>query len=170
MRHAEEIAMQISQHYIDKNISVQTTMDFLQEQINTVNTILSILIVSIIMSSAVIVIGISSNMIVAFIRRKKEFATLYSVCMDMKQIKYMIFWESIASYISISLTVLLVYLPLVSCIPKLTSGLGLIINYNAKLSTIVGVLFVTFAIILLTTIEPIRRLGRMNIVEELKYE
>lgn len=167
---AEEIAMQISQHYIDKNISVQTTMDFLQEQINTVNTILSILIVSIIMSSAVIVIGISSNMIVAFIRRKKEFATLYSVCMDMKQIKYMIFWESIASYISISLTVLLVYLPLVACIPKLTSGLGLIINYNAKLSTIVGVLFVTFAIILLTTIEPIRRLGRMNIVEELKYE
>ncbi len=167
---ADKIAVQISQKYIDKNITVQTTMDFLQEQINTVNTIIRILIASIIMASVVIVIGISSNMIVAFIRRKKEFATLYSVCMDMKQIKDMILWESIISFISIALTLLLVYVPLVACIPKLTSGLGLVISYHAKLGIVLGVLIVTLAIILVTTIEPIRRLKKMNIVEELKYE
>jgi ABC-type lipoprotein release transport system permease subunit len=167
---ASKIADTIAQEYVNTNISVQPTMDFLQDQINMVNTILSILIISIIMSGLVIVIGISSNLTVAFLKRKKEYATLFSVCMDMKQLKNMIVYETIASYVAVMVTLGILYVPIVICIPKLTNGLGLIISYQANIFVILAVLIVTLIVQLATTIGPIMRLRKINIVEELKYE
>lgn len=85
---ASKIADTIAQEYVNTNISVQPTMDFLQDQINTVNTILSILIIS----------------------------------------------------------------------------------YQANIFVVLTVLIVTFLVQLATTVGPIMRLRKINIVEELKYE
>lgn len=167
---SEQIATTIANNYIDTDISVSTTGKFLEEQVNMVNTIINILVSSIMMSALVIVIGITSNLIVSFINRKKEYAALYSICMDMRQLRNMTIWEMMASYITIIITLLILSIPVVKCTPKLTNGLGLIINYNLNPGILLGIFGITFIITMLTTIGPIRELNKLNIVKELKYE
>ncbi|TCL57590.1 ABC-type lipoprotein release transport system permease subunit [Kineothrix alysoides] len=166
----EMISDQIAEDYVDTDISVMTAEEFLSQQVATVNTILGILIASVILCGCVIIIGISSNLIVSFIQRKKEFATLYSVCMDMHQLKSMLIWETVASYVGIIITIVLLSVPIVMSIPKFTNGLGLIIDFNLNPSIMIGIMAAIFIILSLTVIGPIKKIGEMNIVKELKYE
>ncbi len=166
----EVVAKNIAKDYIDTDISVTTTDEFLSTQVATVNTILKVLVAAVILCSGVIVIGISSNLVVAFMQRKQEYAALYSVGMDIGQLKNMIFWETFTSYVGIAITVALLSVPVVMYIPKLTNGLGLIIDFKVNVIIIVGILLTIGIVSLLTTISPISKVGKMNIVKELKYE
>lgn len=166
----ENLVNDLKRDFIDTDLSITSTSEFLEEQLNTVNIILSLLIASIILAGVVIIIGISCNLIVSFSHRKHEYAILYSTSMSFKQLKRMMIVETVTSYISISIVLLVLSAPLVYSIRKMTSGLGLVIDFPVSLPLIVGILIITAIILSLTVISPIKKMKKMNIMEELKYE
>lgn len=167
---AEAVALQISEQYLDTNISAVTVEDYIAEQLNGINTMIQIMVIAISMGVAIIVLGIISNLIVSFLQRKKEYAVMYSVCMSKRQLVTMLIWKMLFSFIAILLTGVAAGILLVKYLPKVTSGLGLVLSYEFSPVAVPIILAVSFAVLAVTTAIPVRKLKKMNVMEELKYE
>lgn len=116
-------------------------------------------------------LGIINNQTVAFLRRTKEFAILYSTCMNKNQLCKMVFKEMSISY----LISIFIALPISYILCKLMyytiddlNVLYLPFKFNMLLNLglfiiLVLILFIIYFVIAL-------KIKKLNIVEELKYE
>lgn len=167
---AEAVVQRISEQYLDTNISAVTVEDYIAEQLGGINTMIQIMGIAISMGIAIIVLGIISNLIVSFLQRKKEYAVMYSVCMSKGQLVTMLIWEMLFSFFAIFVTSITGGILLVPYLPKVTSGLGLVLTYELSPYVVPIILAVFFALLAVTTAIPVRKLKKMNVMEELKYE
>lgn len=151
-------------------IKVYTTDEYITEQENQISGITSIIYLIIGISVTLAFIGIINNQIISFISRKKELAVLNSTCMNRAQIKKMLALETIiANMIALILAVIVTILT-TSFINRFLMNLGLFLNIRFEFFVVLRFVIIIYIILLFILIFPFRRLKKMNIVEEIKYE
>ena len=151
-------------------IKISTIDEYLENQKEQVDSIMSIFYIIIGIAVILSFIGIINNQIICFIQRRKELAILNSTCMSKHQIKRMLSRETILSNA-------------ISCLIAIGVGLvatGIIETFLETLSMYVEMIFdwtmafkfigIVFILLLCTLIIPSRRMKKMNIVNEIKYE
>lgn len=115
-------------------------------------------------------IGIINNQSVSFMERKKEFAILYSTSMSRKQINNMLSKELLLSYMISSLFSVFFTLMLIRLLRYVISTLGIYIPLSFNIFGIVVLLLIVAFIMIIIYLLMKRKIKRMNIVEEIKYE
>ena len=128
------------------------------------------IVIVILIIIGVALIGIINNQTVSFFERKKEMAILYSTSMSRNQLNKMIFIEAFLSYF-ISAIVSIVFTAMLIKLLKYTMAiLGIYIPISFSIASILVLLFIIGIIMLIIYLVMKRKIKKMNIVEELKYE
>ena len=151
-------------------VKISTVDEYLETQEEQVNSIMSLFYIIIGLAVILSFIGIINNQIICFIQRRKELAILNSTCMSKKQLKRMLRVETILSNV-------------ISCLIAVGVGFvatGIIETFLKTLSMYVDMVFdwnmvfkfigIVFVLLLCTLRIPGKRMKKMNIVNELKYE
>ena len=115
-------------------------------------------------------VGIINNQIISFISRKKELAILNSTCMNKTQIKKLLALETIVANIIALTLALIVTILTTSFINGFLENIGLFIDVKFDIWVVLRFSMIIYIILLFTLIFPFRRLKKMNIVDEIKYE
>jgi len=161
----------ISERYLDTDIAAVTTKKYIEEQIAAVDTMIGMLFACVVLGAIIIVCGIVSNLIVSFIGRKKEYAVMYSVCMSKRQLMNMLLREFLFSCISIGLVSIVAGFALSEWfLSKAANGTGMVIDFQFSIIVMLAILAVVFGIYAVTTTFPIRKLKKLKVMEELRYE
>lgn len=163
-------AKNILEKYVESNINVHTFEEMIAWQKATIDTLMSGITVIIFMGMIVGLLGITNNLIISFIQRKKEYAVLYSVCMSRNQIIKMLFFEMITTFLAVAIIGCLGGLAMNVVMSKLLYAIGMRVQFpfNTELYGILcGVVFVLLA---LSTIAIVRKVVKINMIEELRYE
>ena len=151
-------------------VKIETAEEFVDRQEEQTASMLSMFYVIIGLAISLSFIGIVNNQIISFIQRRKEFAVLTSTCMSKSQLKKMLIVETIlANIISCSVAVVVGFITtriIESFMQGLTLYVDIIFNWNIAFK-FVGIIFL---VLLFTVVIPIKRLSKMKIVEEIKYE
>jgi ABC-type antimicrobial peptide transport system permease subunit len=160
---------------IEKNIKetgvkISTAEEYLETQKKQVDGIMSIFYIIIGLAVILSFIGIINNQIICFIQRRKELAILNSTCMSKKQLKRMLRIETILSNaISCLIAVGVGFIAtdiIETFLETLSMYVEMIFDWNMAFKFI-GIVF----ILLLCTLRiPTKRMKKMNIVSEIKYE
>ena len=137
-----------------------------EEQEILYETIVEIILIII----GVSLIGIINNQTVSFLERKREMAVLYSTAMSRAQLNKMIFTEVILSYI-VSAGVSIIFTMLFIRLLKQTLlVLNMYYPLRFNIISILVLLFIIGIIMMVIYLVMKRKIKKMNIVEELKYE
>ena len=151
-------------------IKISTTDEYLEVQKEQVDGIMSIFYIIIGLAVILSFIGIINNQIICFIQRRKELAILNSTCMSKKQLKKMLRIETILSNaISCLIAVVVGFIAtdmVETFLETLSMYVEMIFDWNMTFKFI-GIVFI---LLLCTLIIPSRRMKKMNIVNEIKYE
>lgn len=129
-------------------------------------TIIEIILVII----GVSLVGIINNQSVSFLERKREMAVLYSTAMSRSQINKMIFIEVFLSYFISALVSIIFTIMLIVLLKQTLMVLGLYIPITFSIVSILILMFVIGIIMTVIYLVMKRKIKKMNIVEELKYE
>lgn len=116
------------------------------------------------------VFGLINNQMIGFIQRKREYAVLYSVSMSKAQLRKMIFFESFGTFLAGILFASVLCRWLMQLLFGVLMSIGMGFPIDLKLSYMLQIGGIVLAILLVTTISPIRKISKMDIVNELKYE
>jgi ABC-type antimicrobial peptide transport system permease subunit len=103
-------------------------------------------------------------------QRRRELAVLNSTCMSKSQLKKMLFAETIIANLVASFFVLIVSYASVIFINYFMQGIDMYIVIKYDLLTVLKFVGIVYVILIFTLIIPIRKLKKMNIVNEIKYE
>jgi putative ABC transport system permease protein len=115
-------------------------------------------------------IGILNNQIIGFIQRRKELAVLNSTCMSKGQIKGMLMTEiMVANAISCVIAVFVGYF-ITGLLESFMLGLSMFVEIEYDWAFILQFIGIVYIALMLTLIVPARRINKINIVNEIKYE
>lgn len=166
----KEVKNNISNKYANLQMTVMTFDELLDSQLNTINILLSGITFIILLGLLLGLLGISNNLKVSFIQRKKEYAVLYSVCMSRGQLIKVLFIELLMTFFSIVVIGLLGSLAMNMVMTKLLYAIGLRIDFQFNIELFVILCGVILLLLLLSTIPIIRKIYRMDIVQSLRFE
>lgn len=166
----EKIKEKAKDEIKEVGIRVQTIEEYLSQQEEQANSIMSIFYIILGLAIILSFIGIVNNQVIGFMQRKRELAVLNSTCMSRKQINKMMAFETILSnLISCSIAILAGFLA-TGIVDKFMQGLSLYVDISFDLISALKFVGIIYIILLLTLIIPSKRLRKMNIVNEIKYE
>ena len=152
------------------DLMVQTADEYVAEQEEGVASIMSIFYVVIGLAVVLSFIGIINNQIISFIQRRKEIAVLNSTCMSKGQLKKMLFFETVLANLIAVFIGIVTSILLTDMLDNFMCGLSLYVQVEYSFVTAFIFAGGIFAVLLLTLLSPIKRLKKMNIVNEIKYE
>ena len=167
---SDKVEEEIKKSISDLGATYYSKQEMVDDNVKSNEMIIDILSIFTYLALIIASIGIFNNISISFAQRKKEFAVMASVGMDIPNRRRMILTESITGVVwsaiaSIPYTILLCILS-----QKLLTagGMGFDIDFAwAKFPAyIIAVAFVIF----LASIGSMRSIGRLKVVEELKYE
>lgn len=154
----------------DFGVTIETKTTYIDTQKTQVMSLISAFSGLMGMGVLLSFIGIVNNQIISFMQRKREFAMLYSTSMSKKQLKRLITLETALSFGAMSIFALAV-----------SYGMRFIADAGMKAMTICvpiiydfkGLLLITLGVYVLmvfTSIVPKRKLRKMKVIDEIKYE
>lgn len=167
---SKELKSELTEYLVGSGIGIQTIDEFLAMNKNEIDSILSLVSVLIGMAVVLGVIGIVSNQLIGFIQRKKELSIYYSVAMSRRQILRMFLIELIQTFwIGCLLgTCLGIWLSYV--LEQILYGIGEYIKLQIQGILILEIAAGMFAVLLLANLFLIRRVSKLNVIEEIKCE
>ncbi len=152
------------------NVSFMTFKEYIDVQEEQTNGIMSIFYVLIGMAVILSFVGIVNNQVIGFIQRKREIAVLNSTCMSKGQIRRMLFTETLLTSVISGVIACIVVIPTIYMVNTAMQGLSMYMNIGYNLLPSIEFVAIVVAILLLTTLIPLRKLRKMNVVSEIKYE
>lgn len=151
-------------------VYVETVKDYIDMQEQSASSIVSIIFAIISLSVLLSFVGIINNQIISFMQRKKEIAVLNSTCMNKTQIKKMLANETMLSnFIAILISFVVTYV-IVLLMNDIVGNIGFYINIKLDFKAMIKFVIIIYILLMLALIVPYRKLKKMNIVEEIKYE
>ena len=165
-----ELKEKLKKEIDEIGLEIVTYDEYIGEQEEQAETIMSLIYVIIVLAVGLSLIGVINNQIISFMQRKKEFAMLNSTCMSQGQIKRLVFLEILFSVTIISVISIIATYLLSGIVQTAMRGIYLCIPIEFELLVTLKVIGVIFMVLILTALVPIRRLKKLNIVEEIKYE
>lgn len=115
-------------------------------------------------------IGIFGNQIIGFEARRREFALLHSTAMSRGKLVKLILIENLVSFGISILTAAVLSVPITLIIAKAFVQTELSIVITLRIGELAVFAAVILAVVMLSTLTPIRQLFRMNTANEIKYE
>ncbi len=159
--------------YSSNYISVYNTytqQSFKDEMERSAGTMINVILLVIALGIGVTFVGSAGNLLIGFEARKRECAVLLSTSMTRKQLSKMLYTESfLASFMALLVSVPMGYLLLVA-VENVMNSYGSPLEFNPyPLQTMAlwGVMLLVFT---LTARAPVKKLKKMNLAEQLKYE
>ena len=166
----EKLKVDITNKINEINVEVETFEEYIDKQAEKNNGIMSIFYVIIGLAVALSFIGIINNQIISFMQRKREIAVLNSTCMNRAQIRKMLIAETIMyTLITCIISLGIGYLSS-RILDVILKGMSIYVEMVYDWNKVFKFMGIVFILNLLTTIIPIKRLRKVNIVEEIKYE
>lgn len=147
---------------------IMTMEDYVSQEKESMDSILSILYAVIALGIALSVMGTFSNMLMGFEHSRRKYAVYYSSSMSKDKLKELIIWETILTgAVSAAASVIFGRFFLV-IMQKALSLLNMSVPLESPLlyALIFGI--VAFVLLLPVVIKPIKMLSKMNIAEEIK--
>lgn len=166
----EKLMAEIKDKIKEVSVQIQTVDEYIELQEEQTNSIMSLFYVIIGLAVVLSFIGIVNNQIISFIQRRKELAILNSTCMSKLQLKRMLRAETIlANTISCLLAICVGFIT-TGIIDSFMQGLSLYVEMIFNWKTTFQFVGIIFIVLLLTLRIPSKRLKKMNVVNEIKYE
>lgn len=166
----EKMKETLKEEIKEVNLKVQTVKEYIDNQEKQTESIMGIFYVILGLSVFLSFIGIVNNQVISFMQRRRELAVLNSTCMSKSQLRKMLLTETIIANLVASILVLIVSYASVIFINYFMQGIDLYITIKYDLITVLKFVGIVYVILLFTLIIPIRKLKKMNIVNEIKYE
>ena len=166
----DEIIDKVEKQLKDPDIVIQTVDEFVEDQRANIHTIMSLFYIIIGLASALVFVGIINNQIISFIERTKELAVLNSICMSKGQLIKMLIVENITSNISGCLIGFFVSIGAVKLLGVLLNYIKMFMDVKFDLNLALIFIGIVLLVLLSTVIIPIRKLRKIDIVKEIKYE
>ncbi len=152
------------------NSKVITVDDYMKSQEDSVSSLVKMVYTILSLSVLLTFVGVVNNQIIGFMQRKKEFAVMYSVAMNMKQLIIMLVFETLDMFFISSIIGGVFSLYLVKLLERLLFSIGVFINISVNHGLLMSAVGIILVLLMLTVISPIRACMKMNIVNELKCE
>lgn len=151
-------------------VFAQTFEEYLAEQEEQTGSIMSIFYVIIGMAVMLSFIGIINNLSIGFIQRRKEMAVLNSTCMSKGQLFGMMCTEVVLTNLIACIFGAITAFAATGMIDSFMESLSVYIEvgYDIKVALVVAGIIMILS--LFTLFVPSKRLKKMHIVEEIKYE
>jgi len=166
----QDVKEKIENNIKEIGIKISTIDEYLETQKEQVDGIMSIFYVIIGLAVILSFIGIINNQIICFIQRRKELAILNSTCMSKKQLKKMLRVETILSNATSCLIAVIVAFTATGIIETFLESLSMYVEMIFDWNTAFRFIGIVFVLLLCTLRIPSRRMKKMNIIDEIKYE
>lgn len=165
-----EVKCKIKEELALENVTVMTFKEHIDIQQSTVANIM--LVVWVILALAVImsVIGIINNQMIGFLQRQREYAVLNSVAMSRGQILATIFFEMLSTFILGCILGSLASVWISVVLKNLLYSVGIALNVQLDYISILKISAGTLCILMASSIIPISKIRRMNLVEVIKSD
>ena len=166
----KDVKKDILKNLTDKMPQVLTKKEYVDITKEAMEEIYISIIEIILVIIGVALVGIINNQSVSFLERKREMAVLYSTAMSRSQLNKMIFIEVFLSYFISALVSIIFTIMLLILLKQTLMILGLYIPITFSIVSILILMFVIGIIMTVIYLVMKRKIKKMNIVEELKYE
>ena len=107
------------------NTYIQTKTEFIDNQRNQTNSILGMVEAMLGLSVILSLFGLMNNQIIGFIQKKKEYAVLYSTSMSKSQLRVMVLFEVLGTFICGCLIGMELSIWLTGLLEQVLSSIGL---------------------------------------------
>lgn len=166
----ETMKNQLKSELQGHNFYIQTASEHIRQQESTVNGVMALVWLLLVLALALSYVGLINNYVLVLEQRKREYAVLYSVAMDRRQLYFMLLSEFLITFfISCVLSVFLVFW-LRYLLTALMFSIGICLKVDIHVRPLVSMLGISFIALVSTIIIPIRKLRKLDIVYELKYD
>ena len=152
------------------NTYIQTKTEFIDNQRNQTNSILGMVEAMLGLSVILSLFGLMNNQIIGFIQKKKEYAVLYSTSMSKSQLRVMVLFEVLGTFICGCLIGMELSIWLTGLLEQVLSSIGLCLNIAIQFKQLAVAVIGIFAVLSLTAIGPMRKVSKIKVVDEIKYE
>jgi putative ABC transport system permease protein len=149
---------------------IQTKEEYLDSMKEGNQSIINMVTVILGLSVLLAIFGLINNQMIGFIQRKREYAVLYSVSMGRAQLRSMIFFESLGTFLTGTAFAFALSQWLIRLLYGLLKSIGMGYQVELQLVSMLQIGGIVLVILLLTMISPVRKISKLNIVNELKYE
>ncbi|MBE5927440.1 MAG: ABC transporter permease [Lachnospiraceae bacterium] len=151
-------------------VQIMTFDEYVDEQEASTTSVMSLFYIIIGLAVILSFVGIVNNQIIGFIQRKKELAVLNSTCMSKGQLKRMLILEVlVANAISCVIAILTGYFA-TGMLDSFLEGMSMYIAISYDWLFVLKFVGLIYVILMLTLVIPSRKINKMNIVNEIKYE
>lgn len=160
----------INEYILDSDSTVVTFDEFVSGQRSQINSIVSIVQLVVIAGIIICFLGIVNNLLVGYISRKKEFATLYSCAMNKRQLK-----KVIMSEVLIQLFIAVVFLSILSSalvyqMTGLIDFIGLSIQVTYPVNMYLGCCIALTVVHVIAGFSMFSVVNKLQVMKELRYE
>src|SRR5699024_715630 len=134
------------------------------------DTLIQGVLIIIVLGLVIGLLGISNNLLVSFMERKKEYAVLYSVCMSRIQLVKMLLFEMIMTVIAVVIIGFVGGLVMNMVWPRLLYAVGLRVDFSFNYELFFILCGAVFLLLALSSLFIIRKVARLHVLNELRYE
>ena len=166
----EKIKKEVNDTMKELYLKVQTVDEYITDQEENTAAIISLFYVVIGLAVTLSFIGIINNQIIGFIQRKKEIAVLNSTCMSKGQLKKMLFFETVLANLVAAFIAIITSILATDMIDNFMKGMSMYVQVEYSYVTALTFSGVILVVLIFTLVSPLRRMKKMNIVNEIKYE
>lgn len=153
-----------------RNVMVFSKQQYLDRELQSMKDAVTLVNIIPIFITALAVLGLLNNLIVSFNRKKKEFAVLYSTCMNKRQISHMLFFELLITYLFGVVFASISSILLVRIIRDIVYYFMMYVDLAFNPVKILILLGAGLVAVILVFFVIRRMVNKIKVVEELKYE
>lgn len=150
--------------------TAETKAEYLKSMKDSNQSLINMVTVILGLSVLLAVFGLINNQMIGFIQRKREYAVLYSVSMSRAQLRKMIFFESLGTFLAGTIFAAVLSEWLIKLLFTVLKSIGMGFPIELQLIPMLQVVGVVLLVLLITAISPMRKISKLNIINELKYE
>ncbi len=166
----EKMKDEVKDSIKEVGVKIQTTEEYIKMQEEQTQGVMSMFYVILGLAMFLSFIGILNNQIIGFIQRNKELAVLNSTCMSKRQLRKMILAETIIANVIACVFAVIISILSTGTIGDTMLGMDMYIDIVVDFKALIKFALIMFAVLLITVLIPYRRLRKMNVVNEIKYE
>lgn len=167
---ADSVKSDLANDYFDTDLTIQTFDEMIAGQKDTIDTLINGIVIVVLLGLLIGLLGITNNFIVSFMQRKQSFAVLYSVSMSRSQLVKMLFQEMLMTFLALLIIGFIGGYAMYLVTVKLLISLGLVVPMAFHFGWFGLLSAAAFILLALSTLSTVRRLKRLNILTQLRYE
>ena len=167
---SNDVKEMLIKEFAGTGITVQTLSEYLSLQKESNQSILNMVTVILGLSVILAIFGLINNQMIGFIQRKREYAVLYSVSMSRAQLRKMIFFEALGTFITGCIFAVILSQWLIKLLYVILMAIGMGYQLKLEMVSVLQIVGIVLVVLLITSISPIRKISKINVISEIKYE